>query len=199
MSHGTWAHRAIMPAVRVLAKTPATPNQVTTARLLTGLAAAAAFAVGTEGWTSAGGVLCLISMLLDRADGQLARLTGRTSAWAHDYDLIADNIATTALFIGIGLGLRDGALGLWAPVLGVLAGASITTIFWVVERIEALTPPGRDAIPGAAGFDPDDLLFVVAPLAWLGWLSPFLIVAAIGAPLFLIPTAIYWRKLRRRD
>ena len=25
------------------------------------------------------------------------------------------------------------------------------------------------------------------------------IMAAIGAPLFLIPTAIYWRKLRRRD
>ena len=56
----------------------------------------------------------------------------------------------------------------------------------------------RSPIPGAGGFDPDDTLFVAGPLAWLGWLQPFLILAAVGAPLFLVIVMIYYLKLRRR-
>lgn len=79
MSHDTWIHRAVRGAVRPLARTPVTPNQVTTLRLITGLAAAAAFAQGGEGWRQVGAGLFLVSLFLDRADGELARASGKSS------------------------------------------------------------------------------------------------------------------------
>ena len=48
MSHNTWIHRIVRVGVRPLVATPVTPNQLTTLRLASGLAATAAFAVGDE-------------------------------------------------------------------------------------------------------------------------------------------------------
>ncbi|MCZ9339601.1 CDP-alcohol phosphatidyltransferase family protein, partial [Streptomyces sp. TRM76130] len=50
-----------------------TPNQVTTASLVTALGAAACAATGTRGGFVAAGVLLLFSFVLDCTDGQLAR------------------------------------------------------------------------------------------------------------------------------
>jgi phosphatidylglycerophosphate synthase len=158
MSHNTWAHRLVTVAVRPLAHTSVTPNQITTVRLITGLAAALALAIGGATAAQVGGVLWILSMLCDRADGILARLTGRTSAWGHVYDLICDFSATTLLFVAIGIGMRGGpfgGIGIW---LGLLAGGSIALIFWLLYRLDAMLPPDRAAVPSAASFDPDDVL-----------------------------------------
>ncbi len=49
MSHDTWIHRvARVTVVKPLVHTAVRPNQVTTVRLLTGIAAAAALAIGPE-------------------------------------------------------------------------------------------------------------------------------------------------------
>ena len=74
MSHDTIIHRIVRPAVRRVALTGVTPNQITTLRLLGGIAAALAFA-GPAPWPAIGGGIFLFSMLLDRADGELARQT----------------------------------------------------------------------------------------------------------------------------
>jgi hypothetical protein len=50
------------------------------------------------------------------------------------------------------------------------------------------------AYEGAFGFNLEDLLFLFAPLAWLDWLTPILVGAAIGAPVVMVLTG--WR-LRR--
>src|SRR3954466_763287 len=75
MSQNTLIHRLVRPAVRaVAAHTSLTPNHVTTLRLATGLAASMMFAQGIYGWVAIiGGCIFLLSMLLDRADGELAR------------------------------------------------------------------------------------------------------------------------------
>lgn len=199
MSHNTWAHRLVTVAVRPLARTAVTPNQITTVRLITGLAAALAFATGSTTAAQVGGVLWILSMLCDRADGILARMTGRTSAWGHVYDLISDFTATTMLFVAIGIGMRGGPFGDVGVWFGLLAGGSIGLIFWLLYRLDGLLPPDRAAVPSAAGFDPDDVLFIVGPLAWFGWLSEFLIVSTIGAPIAAgLVTAAYFRALRRR-
>ena len=197
MSHDTWAHRMIAPAVRPLARTPVTPNQLTAVRLAFGIAAAGAFAAGGPVWPQAGSGLWIASMLFDRADGILARLTGKTSAWGHKFDLFADFTSTTLVFAGIGIGLRGGTLGPWAPALGAVAGLSVAAIFALVYRIQGLLPAGRSAVPSAAGFDADDVLFVVAPVAWLGWLQPFLVTAAVGAPLAAALALATLAQLRR--
>ena len=73
MSHNTWIHKiARATIVRPLAKTAVTPNQVTTVRIIAGIAAAGALAVGDASWSIVGGWLFMLSMLLDRADGDLA-------------------------------------------------------------------------------------------------------------------------------
>jgi phosphatidylglycerophosphate synthase len=53
--------------------------------------------VGERSWDVTGGWLWLLSAFLDRADGELARVSGKTSPWGHKYDMVAD-IGVTALF-----------------------------------------------------------------------------------------------------
>ena len=61
----------------------------------------------------------MLACLLDHADGELARMTGRTSTFGHYYDQIADGLVLTALFLGIGAGLSGGEPGGLALRLGV--------------------------------------------------------------------------------
>ena len=196
MSHHTWAHRFVGLAVRPLAGTRVTPNQITALRLATGVAAAVALAGGLF---HIGAALWLGSMLCDRADGMLARLTGKTTPWGHKFDLVSDFLATGLLFVGLGAGLRGGGLGDWAIVMGVAAGFSVCLIFWFVQIIDARLPADTAAVPGIASFDADDTLFIVAPLIWLGWAEEFLIAAAIGALIVLVITmlALWWVVWRR--
>ena len=191
ISHNTWIHRLVTIGVRPLAKTPVTPNQLTTLRLAAGLAAAALFAMGDRGadfWAS--GVF-ILSLFLDRADGILARITGRTSPFGHKYDLVADGLSNASVFVGIGIGVRDGALGLWSLPLGVLAGGAVTVILWLVMRTEDRAGPRAAELGGAAGFDPDDAMLAVPVAVLLGWATPLLLAAAVLAPAFAL--FFFWR------
>ena len=185
MSHNTWIHRvARAVVVRPLAKTPVTPNQVTTARLATGLAAAALLAVGQGSWPDIAAGLFVLAMVLDRADGDLARMTGRTSPGGHTYDLVADATCNGMIFFALGVSLRDGAFGAWAILMGAMAGLAVVAILWKVVRIEAANGARAAELGGAAGFDPDDAMLVVPLAIWFGGSTVLLAAASIGAPLF---------------
>ena len=195
MSHDTWIHRVVRVGVRPLAGTPVTPNHLTTLRLVTGLAAAAAFAVGDPAWHAWGGAMFVFSVLLDRADGELARLGGASSAWGHKYDLVADALCNALVFPAIGLGLRDGSFGLWAAVMGAVAGVAIAVILTLTLRLESLEGERAAELQGRAGFDPDDAVLLVPVFIWLGWAEGLIVAAFVGAPGF----AIYmFLKFRRR-
>jgi archaetidylinositol phosphate synthase len=192
----TWVHWLARGAIRPLIHTPVTPNHLTTVRLLTGIGAAACFALDAYLWTVWGGVLFMFSAFLDRADGELARLSGQLTAGGYRYDLGCDLVVNVLLFLGIGLGLRDGPLGFWAPLLGGVAGLAVGAIFWLVVRLEALNAFSAPAFDSTAGFDPDDFLFLVGPIAWLDGLFPLLIAASVGAPLFFLFVFGRYRQLR---
>lgn len=194
MAGGSWTHLIARAFVRPLVGTPITPNHLTTGRLVTGLAACAAFAVGSPTWTLWGGVLWLISAFLDRADGELARLAGSSSKWGHVYDYICDVAVNSVFFLSIGIGLRDSDLGWWAVAMGLLAGSSVAAASVLSEALERRQGGTRKAYEGFAGFDFDDVLYLFAPIAWLGWLAPLLIGAAIGGPIFAVVT---WYRLVR--
>ena len=187
----SWTHRLTRLLVRPLVRTAVTPNHLTTGRLLTGVAACGAFAVGTAAWDLWGGVIWIVSCLLDRADGELARLSGRTSPGGHQYDYACDIIVNGLLFIAIGVGLRDSALGGWAVGLGVLAGVSVVVASVLSEHLEKAEDTGQKAYSGVAGFDFDDMLYLFAPFAWLGWFIYILVGAAAVAPVMAVLTA--WR------
>lgn len=188
MSHNTWIHRGARVLVRPLAKTSVTPNQITVLRLLTGLAAVFCFAMADPvHWIHWGAGLFLLSMLLDRADGELARLTGKYSAFGHKLDLVSDALINGLVFVGIGWGvMRTTDLWIWGLVLGVIAGAAVALILWQVIRMEGLEGERAGEIQGAAGFDPDDGIIGVPILMLLGLGKWLIIAAAICAPAFAV-------------
>ncbi len=193
MSHNTWIHRLVKPLVRPLVNTPVQPNHITTLRLATGLGAAAAYADGRPLWLTIGGFLFILSMLLDRADGMLARLSGKMSKTGHYYDLISDSVCNAAIFIGLGIGLRFTELGGWTVALGFLAGFAVMFILGVVMWAEGQKGLRAAELSGFAGFDAEDSTILVPILVWLGWGLPLLYVAAAVTPIF----AVYFVWLHR--
>ena len=61
-----------------------------------------------------GVAMMAVSLLLDRADGELARQAGKMSQAGPCYDLIAYGLSNGSVFIGIGNGLTSSVLELWA-------------------------------------------------------------------------------------
>ncbi|HEX5566172.1 MAG TPA: DUF5941 domain-containing protein [Streptomyces sp.] len=99
-----------------------TPNQVTTASLLTALAAAACAATGTRGGFAAAAALLLASFVLDCADGQLARYSLRYSTLGAWLDATFDRAKEYAYYAGLALGAArmDGGDDVWALALGAM-------------------------------------------------------------------------------
>ncbi len=198
MSHDSWTHLLARRAVAPLLGTGVTPNHLTTLRLLTGVAACIAIGPGTSAGAWWGGALWLLSAFLDRADGELARVGDMMSAAGHRYDFYVDNLVNALFFVAAGFAVRDGWLGTWALPLGLLGGTSMMVCGWFSERLESLSPPGTKAYEGAAGFDPDDALYLMGPFAWLGWLAPIVVGAAVGATAMMAITGVrLWRLMRR--
>lgn len=198
LAGGSWTHLLARIAVRPLVGSWITPNHLTTLRLITGLLACAAFALGDRDGDIWGGGLWIVSAFLDRADGELARIGGKTSAWGHAYDYVCDNAVTALFFLAVGIGSHGGALGWLSLPLGVLAGGSILASNIFSESLERREGSGRRAYSGAAGFDLDDLLYLCGPAAWLGWLLPILVGAAIVAPIMALITLWRLRRLAQR-
>ncbi len=195
MSHDTWIHRAARVVARPLVGTPVTPNQVTTLRLAAGLAAAAALAQGEADWRHWGAGIFILGLFLDRLDGELARLGGKTSPWGHRYDLFSDGLSNVLAFLGLGVGLRAGEFGAWAPAMGLVAGLAIAAILWLGVRMESLHGARAAELGVAAGFDPDDGLIAVPVLVWLGLSDWLLVAACLGAPAFGIYMALKFRSV----
>jgi phosphatidylglycerophosphate synthase len=180
-----WDQRLARVLVRPLRHGRVTPNTITTLSLILGLLSAWLFALGGSA-AHLGGALFMLACLLDHADGELARMTGRSSTFGHYYDLVADALVLTALFLGIGAGLSADEAGAGAQRLGLLAGGAVGLI--VLLRLELERRAGRSATrqPNLLGFELQDLMYLVGPVTWLGWLEPFLTLAAIGAPLYAL-------------
>jgi phosphatidylglycerophosphate synthase len=191
----SWTHKIARVCILPLVGTAVTPNHLTVLRLATGIGACACFAAGTWNWNLWGGWLWLLSAFLDRADGELARVGGKTSAWGHRFDYASDVTVTALFFVGAGIGLRESWLGPWAYLCGAAAAAGVIAAEVLAEKIDRMQhDTGEKAYPGFAGFDFDDVLYLFAPAVWLGWQLPLVAGAAVGAPAFALLT---WVKLRR--
>lgn len=191
------ARRLVMP----LKDTSVTPNHLTTLRLLIGLAGAAALAAGGYGWANVGALLIVLSNFVDHTDGELARISGKSSRLGHFYDLATDALVTIGLFVGMGLGVpADAHASLPAvPVwLGWVAGLAVALIFFLRMRIEQRAGKAGTRQAFLAGFETEDVLYLLPLVTLLDGVTPFLLVAAIGAPLFAAWVALNYRRTMRR-
>ena len=191
MNEAPWDQKLARILAKPLVRTPVHPNHITTLGLLLGLAAAWLFSLGDRDAANWAAALFVLAAFLDHVDGELARLAGKTSRFGHYYDHVVSGITYTAGFIGIGIGMSGGVLGWWAIPLGIVAGISITLVMSV--RLGTEIKHGKESIRqrNFAGFQAEDVLYVVGPVTWLGGLMPFLVAAGVGAPLFLI--WVIWR------
>jgi phosphatidylglycerophosphate synthase len=97
--------------VRLVSPWPAvTPNRLTVAAFLLGIAAAACFWQQTWGWLVAGAALFHLSFVLDCMDGKIARLNGTGSVFGAWLDYIFDRLRVLVCTIALmgGQYLRTG-------------------------------------------------------------------------------------------
>ncbi len=189
-----WDARLAAWLVRPLLGTAIMPNHLTTLRLVVGLAGAGAFASGTA--PTLGAVLTAISTFLDHTDGELARIGGLSSRFGHYYDLVGDFLVMMALFFGIGIGLR-GELGNAALALGGVSGVAIALMFHLRNEIESGIGKSATKQPALAGFEPEDVFYLLPVVTLGGWLEEFLVAAAIGAPLAAVVVIAQYVRFRR--
>lgn len=97
-----------------------TPNQVTTASLITALIAAGAAATGTRGGYVAAGILLLVSFVLDCTDGQLARYSLQYSTMGAWLDATFDRAKEYAYYAGLAIGAVRGGDDVWVLALGAM-------------------------------------------------------------------------------
>jgi len=196
-----WDARLARRLVTPLKDSWVTPNHLTTLRLAVGLSAAVALTPGTYGLSNLGAFLLVLSNFLDHADGELARISGKSSPTGHLYDLASDAVVTILLFvsIGIGVGAPPGAALEVPPLLiGAIAGSAVALIFFLRMRIEEIGGKAATRLNSVAGFETEDVLYLM-PLATLcNALEPVLLTASVCAPLYLIWTVVEYRRVVRR-
>ncbi|MBB4795020.1 phosphatidylglycerophosphate synthase [Streptomyces nodosus] len=121
---GFFTTHCISPYSRYIARWCArrglTPNQVTTASLLTALIAAGCAATGTRPGFVAAGVLLIVSFVLDCTDGQLARYSLQYSTLGAWLDATFDRAKEYAYYAGLALGAARGGDDVWALALGAM-------------------------------------------------------------------------------
>jgi len=200
-SQRPWDARLARRLITPLKDTWVTPNYLTTVRLFVGLAAAAAFLPGTYGWSNVGALLLILSNFLDHTDGELARISGKSSRIGHIYDLVSDAVVTVLLFfaMGVGIGAKQGlVLGIAPGVPGMAAGVAIALIFWLRMRIEELGGKEASRQASMVGFETEDILYLLPLVTLCNGVEPFVVAASIGAPLFAAWVVFDYRRLVRR-
>lgn len=95
-----------------------TPNQVTTASLITALIAAGCAATGERWGYVVAGVLLLFSFVLDCTDGQLARYSLQYSTMGAWLDATFDRAKEYSFYAGLALGAASNGDDVWALALG---------------------------------------------------------------------------------
>ena len=131
------------PVVGALLRMGVTPNALTTIGALIILASAVAYGFGA---IRAGGILLLVSGMVDTLDGEVARASARTTKFGAFYDSTLDRVGDGATFIGIAAFLAEAPDVRWrelaviACMLGILATSLVS---YMRARAEGLGLSGK--------------------------------------------------------
>ncbi len=131
-------YAVVDPLIGGLVRIGVRPNTITTVGLGFVVASAVAFGMGS---IQLGGLLLLLSGVVDTLDGAVARRTARTSKFGAFYDSTLDRIGDGATFIGIGLYFMtapDIAYRNAAVVMCMVAVLASLTVSYTRARAEGL-------------------------------------------------------------
>ncbi len=91
----------------VLARLPVHASQITAVSLLAGLASGWCMMQGERTWGNIGGVFLVIRYVLEKCDGEIARLKNQTSRFGMYFDTFVDAAVHTFFFVALGIGVRE--------------------------------------------------------------------------------------------
>lgn len=193
----TYAHRFARILVRPLLGTAVRPNHVTLLRIFVGLASCGFLARGTVRSSIWSGMLWIIACVLDRADGELARIGNLRSESGKILDFYSDLILDSLWFLAAGMAASRGTLGANGISLGIVTCVSLAVCIVMAEAFERRSGDGVKAYYGLEQFHPDDALFLLPAFVWAGWLTPLLIASSATTPLVAVIIVIRYLRLRR--
>jgi phosphatidylglycerophosphate synthase len=150
-----WAGRAYMRRVSpgatwIFARLGWPPNAVTTGFIACGVGGGAVIARGGRTSALAAAVLIQVYLLLDCADGELARWSGRTSATGVYLDGIGHYLGETALLAGLGI-RAQGHLALAGGYVTTGLAAALLAALVKAETDNVTVARAKAGLPGAHG------------------------------------------------
>ena len=166
------------------AATGLSPNFWTVVGLVIALASAAVYGMGMEFGLIIGGILLLVSGFFDMVDGQVARVTGKTSKKGEYLDSMFDKISEVAIFLGILVG------GYAEPYLVLLA----ITLSLLVSYARAKSDLINIKLQGIGIGERAERLLVIAVIGIFGFMDYAVIIVVIIAGITLIQRMIYTAK-----
>lgn len=165
------------------------PNLITAVATLVGLVGAGLLASIDRPLQVLGALIIIFATVVDGCDGEVARLSLRTSKLGGRLDLIGDNIVNGAVFVAIGTAslraqptpLMEAAVGAALVGLGLATAAGFWYSTWLSRsgRQDAF----RDRYESLVS---RDFAYLILALAVLGKLSWFVWAAALGSNLFAL-------------
>ncbi|MEX2615472.1 MAG: CDP-alcohol phosphatidyltransferase family protein [Alphaproteobacteria bacterium] len=205
------AQQQVFPVIRrishavspVLARAGFTPNQVTFLGLVAGLASAGCFSVGTHFWGITGALFWAICSLMDYCDGEVARLTGKSSRFGAVLDDVVDWIVHSAFFLGLGYGafsVSGSSIWLWLGAAAAVGTTINTFAQWCREWLRASRGEEQPRIPGEAALPENFQERIIYVFRGLFRADFWLLVLVLEAfhitwlmlPVFAVGVQVYW-------
>lgn len=165
---------------KTFASTGLSPNFWTFIGLLFALTSAVVYGMGIEFGLIIGGVLLLISGFFDMVDGQVARITGKTSKKGSYLDSMFDKIAEVAIFLGLLIG------GYAEPYLVMLGITSSLLVSYARAKSDAL----NINLQGIGIGERAERLLVIAVIGIIGYMEPAVMIVVVIAGITLVQRMI---------
>ena len=179
---------SLRPALEKVGKgfaaTGLSPNFWTVVGLVIALASAVVYGMGMEFGLIIGGILLLVSGFFDMVDGQVARVTGKTSKKGEYLDSMFDKISEVAIFLGILVG------GYAEPYLVLLA----ITLSLLVSYARAKSDLINIKLQGIGIGERAERLLVIAVIGIFGFMDYAVVIVVVIAGITLIQRMIYTAK-----
>jgi archaetidylinositol phosphate synthase len=166
------------------AATGLSPNFWTVVGLVIALSSAVVYGMGAEFGLIIGGILLLVSGFFDMVDGQVARVTGKTSKKGEYLDSMFDKISEVAIFLGILVG------GYAEPYVVLLA----ITLSLLVSYARAKSDLINIKLQGIGIGERAERLLVIAIIGIIGFMDYAVIIVIIIAGITLIQRMIFTTK-----
>jgi len=178
----------LRPALEKIGKgfaaTGLSPNFWTVVGLVIALSSAVVYGMGVEFGLIIGGILLLVSGFFDMVDGQVARVTGKTSKKGEYLDSMFDKISEVAIFLGILIG------GYAEPYVVLLA----ITLSLLVSYARAKSDLINIKLQGIGIGERAERLLVIAIIGIVGFMDYAVVIVIIIAAITLIQRMIFTTK-----